>query len=79
MATNETGHSKRGLASADEKTRSEVARKGGQAVSRNRQHMAEIGRKGGVAVSRDREHMAEIGRKGGEARGTTEHIQKKSA
>ncbi len=48
-------------------TRQEVARKGGLAVSRNKQHMAEIGRKGGVAVSRNKEHMAEIGRKGGEA------------
>ncbi len=49
-------------------TRSEAARKGGQAVSANRQHMAEIGRKGGQAVSRDREHMARIGEKGGTAR-----------
>src|SRR5947207_563571 len=45
-----------------------AGRKGGEAVSRNREHMAEIGRKGGEAVSRDREHMAEIGREGGEAR-----------
>ncbi|MEW6055213.1 MAG: general stress protein [Bdellovibrionota bacterium] len=44
-----------------------MARKGGEAVSRNRKHMAEIGRKGGEAVSQDRRHMAEIGRKGGEA------------
>jgi len=59
--------SNRGLASADPKTRAEVARKGGEAVSRNREHMANIGRKGGEAVSRDRQHMSEIGRKGGEA------------
>lgn len=45
--------------------RSAIGRKGGEAVSRNREHMAEIGRKGGVAVSRDREHMASIGQKGG--------------
>jgi hypothetical protein len=45
--------------------RSEIGRKGGEAVSRNREHMAEIGRKGGQAVSRDREHMADIGSKGG--------------
>jgi general stress protein YciG len=51
----------------DPKTRQEVARKGGLAVSRNRQHMAEIGRKGGQTVSKNREHMASIGRKGGEA------------
>lgn len=47
-------------------SRSEAARKGGLAVSRNREHMAEIGRKGGEKVSRDRKHMAEIGRKGGQ-------------
>jgi uncharacterized protein len=58
---------KRGLANANEKTREEVARKGGEAVSQDRQHMAEIGRKGGETVSKDREHMSEIGRKGGEA------------
>ncbi len=57
----------RGLASADPATRKAVARKGGRAVSQNRQHMAEIGRKGGEVVSRDRNHMASIGRKGGEA------------
>lgn len=44
----------------------EAGRKGGEAVSRNRQHMASIGRRGGEAVSRDREHMASIGRVGGE-------------
>ena len=47
--------------------RSAIGKKGGEAVSRNREHMAEIGRRGGEAVSRDREHMAVIGRKGGEA------------
>jgi len=57
----------RGTAAMDPKTRQEVARKGGLAVSRNRQHMAEIGRKGGQTVSKNREHMATIGRKGGEA------------
>lgn len=45
--------------------RSAIGRKGGEAVSRNREHMASIGRKGGEAVSRDREHMAQIGQKGG--------------
>ncbi len=48
----------------------EAGRKGGEAVSRNRQHMASIGRRGGETVSRDREHMANIGRKGGESGGT---------
>jgi general stress protein YciG len=44
-----------------------AGKKGGEAVSKNRQHMAEIGRKGGERVSQDRDHMAQIGRKGGEA------------
>jgi len=43
----------------------EAGRKGGETVSKDRQHMAEIGRKGGEAVSEDREHMSEIGSKGG--------------
>lgn len=52
-----------------------AGKKGGEAVSRNRQHMAEIGRKGGERVSQDREHMAQIGRKGGEAvSGDREHM-----
>lgn len=59
--------SNRGLASADPETRKAVARKGGEAVSRNKDHMAAIGRKGGQAVSQDRMHMSQIGRKGGEA------------
>ena len=45
----------------------EVGRKGGETVSKNREHMAAIGRKGGATVSQNREHMAEIGRKGGAA------------
>lgn len=45
-----------------------IGKKGGEAVSRDRQHMSEIGRKGGEAVSRNRAHMAHIGQKGGEAR-----------
>lgn len=57
----------RGTAAMDPQTRKEVARKGGLAVSRNKQHMAEIGRKGGQSVSKNREHMATIGRKGGAA------------
>ena len=57
----------RGTAAMDPQTRQEVARKGGLAVSRNKQHMAEIGRKGGQSVSKNREYMAQIGRKGGAA------------
>jgi general stress protein YciG len=44
-----------------------AGRKGGEAVSRNRQHMSEIGRRGGEAVSRDRGHMSTIGREGGQS------------
>src|SRR5689334_6729703 len=51
-------HGARGTAAMDPQTRQEVARKGGLAVSRNKQHMAEIGRKGGQSVSKNREHMA---------------------
>lgn len=63
----ERKHGARGTAAMDPQTRKEVARKGGLAVSRNRQHMSEIGRKGGQSVSKNREHMAKIGRKGGAA------------
>ncbi len=61
--------SNRGFASMDETKQREIARKGGAAVSRNREHMSTIGRKGGEVVSQNREHMSTIGRKGGEARG----------
>jgi general stress protein YciG len=39
----------RGFASMDSEQQRAIARKGGNAVSRNREHMAEIGRKGGNA------------------------------
>ncbi len=64
---NQRARGVRGTAAMDPETRQEVARKGGLAVSRNKQHMAEIGRKGGQSVSKNREHMANIGRKGGAA------------
>ncbi len=66
---NQGDTSNRGFASMDDNKQREIARKGGEAVSRDREHMAEIGRKGGEEVSKDREHMAEIGRKGGESSG----------
>ncbi len=56
----------RGFALMDENKQRDIARKGGEAVSKDREHMSDIGRKGGEAVSKDREHMADIGRKGGE-------------
>ena len=55
----------RGFAAMNPEKQRQIARKGGEAVARNRQHMAEIGRKGGEAVSKNRDHMAEIGREGG--------------
>ncbi len=57
-------------------SREQAARKGGEAVSQNREHMASIGRKGGEAVSRNREHMAEIGRLGAEARNAQRNRRK---
>lgn len=44
-----SGGSPRGFAAMDNEKQREIARKGGEAVSENRQHMAEIGRKGGAA------------------------------
>ena len=40
--------SNRGFASMDAAKQREIARKGGQSVSQDRQHMSEIGRKGGA-------------------------------
>lgn len=61
----------RGFAAMDPSLQKEIARKGGAAVSKDREHMASIGRKGGEAVSKNREHMSAIGRKGGKAGGET--------
>ncbi len=44
-----TGTASRGFASMDPEQQRQIARKGGEAVSGNRQHMAAIGRKGGEA------------------------------
>jgi len=41
------GGQSKGTSSRSSSSRSEAARKGGEAVSRDREHMAEIGRKGG--------------------------------
>jgi general stress protein YciG len=43
----------------------EAGRKGGEAVSEDREHMSRIGKRGGEAISKDREHMSDIGREGG--------------
>lgn len=55
----------RGFAAMSPDKQKQIARKGGEAVARNRQHMADIGRRGGESVSRNRDHMAQIGREGG--------------
>lgn len=39
----------RGFAGMDVEKQRKIAQKGGEAVSRDRQHMSEIGRKGGVS------------------------------
>lgn len=67
------GKSNRGLASADEQTREEVARKGGEAVSKDRGHMSRIGKKGGETRSEELGHKGyqDLGRKGGEATAET--------
>ena len=59
--------SNRGFAAMTTDQQKQIASKGGEAVSKNREHMAEIGKKGGEIVSQNRKHMSEIGRKGGEA------------
>ena len=43
------GRRRRGFAAMNPDQQREIARKGGQTVSNNRQYMAEIGRKGGIA------------------------------
>jgi general stress protein YciG len=57
MTTDQERKPTRGLASASEQTREEVARMGGEAVSRDRNHMAEIGRKGGERSGENRRNQ----------------------
>ncbi len=45
---NGNGNRARGFAAMDENKQREIARKGGETVSKNRAHMAQIGRKGGM-------------------------------
>ncbi len=55
----------------DPEGHAEAGRKGGEAVSEDREHMAEIGRKGGEEsggnFANDPERAREAGRKGGQA------------
>ncbi len=44
----------RGFAAMDDEKQRKIAQKGGEAVSRDRQHMSEIGRKGGEASGGNR-------------------------
>jgi general stress protein YciG len=46
---NNGGRSNRGFAAMDPAEQRAIARKGGEAVSQDREHMAAIGRKGGEA------------------------------
>jgi general stress protein YciG len=55
---NPTGKSNRGFAAMSKEEQREIARKGGEAVSRNREHMAEIGRRGGEASGSNRSSRA---------------------
>ncbi|HEY7625259.1 MAG TPA: KGG domain-containing protein [Candidatus Limnocylindria bacterium] len=54
----------RGFASLDPEERRRIAEKGGEAVSKDREHMSEIGRKGGQSTTD--EQKSEAGRRGGE-------------
>jgi uncharacterized protein len=56
---NQNGRSNRGFAAMDKDAQREIARKGGEAVSRNREHMAEIGRRGGEASGQNRSRTSQ--------------------
>lgn len=53
-----SGTANRGFASMDPERQREIARKGGAAVSQNREHMAQIGRRGGEASGHSRSNRA---------------------
>lgn len=53
--------SSRGFAGMPEEKQREIARRGGIAVSQNREHMAKIGRKGGIKSKRSKgKHVSGI-------------------
>jgi general stress protein YciG len=64
---------KKGFAAMDPDTHRAIAKRGGDAVSRDREHMATIGKKGGISVKTRHgvAHMAAIGSKGGKANAKT--------
>lgn len=47
----------RGFAAMKDEQQREIARKGGETVSQNREHMAEIGRRGGVSRAANHKSM----------------------
>jgi general stress protein YciG len=59
---------KKGFALFTPERLKEIALKGGQTVSKNREHMSNIGRLGGIKISQDREHMKRLSAKGLAAR-----------
>ncbi len=50
--------SNRGFASMDDDEQREIASKGGEAVSQDREHMADIGRSGGESLSPEEHRRA---------------------
>ena len=59
--------------------RERVARAGGLAISRDREHMRALGRKGGAVTGARLEHMREIGRKGSIAALEAKRLKKAEA
>ena len=56
---------KRGFQLISKEKRTEIARLGGLAVSKNKEHMSKIGRKGGQ--THDRDFFVKIGKIGGKS------------
>jgi general stress protein YciG len=60
---NDREGNERGFAAMSEEERRRIAEKGGETVSKDREHMSEIGRKGGEASAESRERD-DSGRRG---------------
>src|SRR4029450_9140606 len=80
MAKERNQGGNRGFAAMDDEKQREIARKGGEAVSRDREHMAEIGRKGGEASHGNRgsrnvqNQSGSINRQGTSSRGSSNNM-----
>jgi general stress protein YciG len=61
---NDRGNDERGFASMSEEERRRIAEKGGEAVSKDREHMSEIGKKGGEASAESRSRDDDSGTRG---------------